>query len=72
MLKEVKHNLMDLHRQLCRIGNYHVARKILTLIRSGSILLGLSDTDWQVGCLLEDIGIPLRTRNNGWARAKIS
>lgn len=71
MSKEAKRNLMDLHRQLCRIGNYHVARKILTLIRSGSILLGLSDTDWQVGCLLEDMGIPIKVRNS-WARVKIS
>ena len=74
MSKEAKRNLMDLHRRLIRIGEYQVAKKILLLLRKGSILLGLCDTDWQVQCLLEDMGIPVITtsRNGGWARARIA
>lgn len=73
-MEEVRRNLMDLHRKLVRMGEYKAAKKILRLLRKGSILLGLSDTDWQVQCLLEDMGIPVITtsRNGGWARARIA
>jgi len=71
---KTKRSLMDLHMRLCRIGKFQVARRIFQLLMHGSIMLGLSDTDWQVQCLLEDFGIPVKTisRNNGWARVRIA
>ena len=69
---ETRKNLMDLHRRLIRIGEYQVAKKILRLLMHGSIVLGLSDTDWETQCLLEDMGIPVtRLIFKGWAEARI-
>lgn len=59
---ETRRSLMDLHKKLIRIGDYQAARMILGLLIHGSIILGLSDTDWQVQLLLEDAGIPVVNR----------
>lgn len=50
---ETRRSLMDLHKKLIRTGEYQAARKILRLLIHGSIVLGYSDTDWQVQLLLE-------------------
>jgi hypothetical protein len=69
---ETRYNLMDLHKRLTRIGEHQAARKILRLLIHGSIVLGYSDTDWQVQLLLEDAGVPVMSRSNGWATARIA
>lgn len=69
---EAKRNLMDLYRRLSRTGEHQAARMILRLLITGSILLGFSDTEWQVERLLEDMGVPVTIKRNGLAVAKIA
>ncbi len=71
-MEEIRRNLMDIHRKLIHMGEHQAARKILQLLIRGSIVLGFSNTDWQVQGLLEDMGIPVVVRNGGWARARIA
>lgn len=64
----MKKELMKAHRALA-LGSpedMKAARLILFLMRRGSIVLGLSDAEFHVQTLLEDIGVPLAYGRNGY------
>ena len=63
----MKHELMNAHRTLA-VGSpddMKAARLILRLLRNRRITLYLSDAEWKVQTLLEDLGIPLAYSRNG-------
>ena len=53
------------HRKLIRQGKFYHARRLMDLLRNGSISCGLSDVAWEVSELLEDMGMKSRISRNG-------
>lgn len=51
-----RYKLMDAHRKLVKAGKLLEAREVLRLLRKGSIKLSLSDVDFAVECLCEELG----------------
>lgn len=66
--KMIRYYLMERHRKLVRGGalQMEIARKILHLLVSGEILLGLGDVDWAVEQELTEAGVPIRYHSSGW------
>lgn len=60
-----RYRLMDAHKSLVREGKYSEAKEVLTLLRRGRVKLGLSDPDWNVERLCEDMGFPIGYSTNG-------
>ena len=54
--KTMKKEIMSIHTELVKGGNYEAARLLLRFMRRKIIRLGCSDSEWQVESLLEDIG----------------
>lgn len=54
-----KYKLMELHEKLVKTGRYAEAKNILRLLRTGSVVLGLSDVDHSTEKLLESAGCPV-------------
>lgn len=55
--KIVRYKLMEIHQEYVRVGKFDVAKRILELLRRGKITLYLSDTDWEVEHLCENMGL---------------
>ena len=60
-----RYKLMDAHRELVRSGKLLEARLVLKLLQKGSIKLYLSDVDWSVECLCEELGCRINCGRNG-------
>lgn len=60
-----RYRLMDAHRELVRSGKYSEAKEVLSLLRKGRVKLGLSDCDWMVEKLCEDMGFRIGYSING-------
>ena len=54
-----KYRLMKLHAKLTKAGRYMEAKNVLYLLRTGSVVLGLSDADHSTEKLLEGAGCPV-------------
>lgn len=62
MLDELlKSKLIKLHRQFVKQGNFFEAKKVLRLLRTHTIILGLSDVDWNVEKELINFGMKERS-----------
>lgn len=66
-----RYKLMDIHRELIRTGKFQEARLILKLLRKGSIKLYLSDMDFSVECICEDLGCRINYGRNGYTATVI-
>jgi hypothetical protein len=60
-----RYKMMDIHRELIRTGKMQEARKILSLLKNGKVDLWLSDTDWNVEVICEELDCRMRYRSNG-------
>ena len=54
-----KYKLIDIHLNLIREGKYFIARDLLRFIVERNITLGLSDTDWELEKILNEVGCKL-------------
>ena len=61
-----KYRLMELHVRLTKTGRYMEAKNILNLLRTGSVVLGLSDADRSTEKLLEGAGCPVSYSYQGF------
>ncbi len=55
-----RYKIMDAHREMVRRGKYRQGWLLLQFLRKGNISLGLSDECYEVECLLEKLGCPVR------------
>jgi hypothetical protein len=53
----MKEKLKKLAEKFQEAGQKNEARRVNTLIESGSVILGLSDEDWNVDTALDDLGL---------------
>lgn len=51
-----RYKLIEVHQNLVREGKLFMARKLLHFLQNGSIVLGLSDDDYEVERILEKVG----------------
>jgi len=66
MLREqLKSELIKLHKQFVRQGNFFEAKKVLRLLRAHTITLGLSDVDWNVESELIRLGFKETVNRKG-------
>lgn len=61
-----RYKLMDVHRDLVRSGKLYEAQLVLRLLRKGKVKLYLSDTDWSVEELCENLGCMVICGRNGY------
>ncbi len=59
-----RYKIMDAHREMVRRGKYWQGWLLLQLLRKGNISVGLSDEGYEVECLLEKLGCPVRYGRN--------
>lgn len=68
----MKRKIVKLHQDMVRTGKYHVAWNLLILLRTGYLVLGLGDCDWETETLLEKNNIHITySRNGNWARVRL-
>lgn len=68
MLKENirRYKIMETHMEFTRCGMYIEALLIMELLRNGQVKLGISESEWNVEYVLEEIGCPVSYGQNHW------
>ena len=62
----------EMYRNFCRSGQFQEGRRVLELLKYGSVTLWLDDVDWNVQTACEDAGFYVWfSRNGNRARAYI-
>lgn len=61
-----RYKIMETHMEFTRCGMYIEALLIMELLRNGQVKLGISESEWNVEYVLEEIGCPVSYGQNHW------